>query len=54
MTFDDLAKPVSILQKKWYMKMNKKYTPPHPQISLERLTTMIATALIHSNKTAVM
>lgn len=39
--------------KKSDMKMNKKYTP-HPQISLERLTTMIATALIHSNKTAVM
>lgn len=40
MTFDDLAKPVVILHKKSDMKMKKKYTPP--QISLERLNTMIA------------
>lgn len=52
MIFDDLAKPVAILQKKWYE--NELKVHPHPQISLERLTTMIATALIHSNKTAVM
>lgn len=30
MTFDDLAKPVAILQKS-DMKMNKKYTPPTPK-----------------------